>query len=276
MTNAPSSHTPLSPYASLKGKNAVITGSTSGIGLGLAKGLAEAGVNVVINGFGEAEAIERERANLENLGLNIRALYHPADMTKPDEIADLIGFAQKELGAVDILINNAGIQHVSKVEEFPEEKWQAIMAINLSSSFYTTKHAVPIMKQNGWGRIINLVSAHGLVASPFKSAYVAAKHGQIGFTKSVALELAECNITVNAICPGYVRTPLVENQIKDTAKTRGITEEQVINDVMLKAQWTKKFVTIEELAATTLFLCSDAAANITGTHISVDGGWTAA
>lgn len=276
MTNAPSSQIPLSPYASLKGKNAVITGSTSGIGLGLAKGLAEAGVNVVLNGFGEAKTIERERANLESFGLSIRALYHPADMTKPDEIADLIGFAQKELGAVDILINNAGIQHVSKVEDFPEEKWQAIMAINLSSSFYTTKHAVPIMKQNGWGRIINLVSAHGLVASPFKSAYVAAKHGQIGFTKSVALELAECNITVNAICPGYVRTPLVENQIKDTAKTRGITEEQVINDVMLKAQWTKKFVTIEELAATAFFLCSDAAANITGTHISVDGGWTAA
>ncbi len=258
----------------LKGKTALITGSTSGIGLGLAQGLADVGVNLVINGFGDKDDIEKERADLEKRG--IKCIYNGADMTKPAEIEDMIKAAHKTFGSLDILINNAGIQHVAKVEEFPDAKWEAIIAINLSSAFYTTKHAIPLMKQQGWGRIINIVSAHGLVASPFKSAYVSAKHGMMGFTKTIALEVAEEGITVNAICPGYVRTPLVEHQIKDQAKTRGITEEQVINDVMLKAQWTKEFVTVEQLAETTKFLCSDGAANITGTHISVDGGWTAA
>lgn len=259
---------------SLKNKTAIITGSTSGIGLGLAQGLADAGANIVINGFGDKDGIEKERKALEARGIG--CIYHSADMTKPDEIKDMVDTAHKTFGSIDILINNAGIQHVSKVEDFPDEKWQAIIAINLSSSFFTIKHVIPYMKQQGGGRIINLVSAHGLIASPFKSAYVAAKHGMMGLTKSVALEVAEDKITVNAICPGYVRTPLVEHQIKDQAKTRGISEEQVINDVMLKAQWTKQFVTVEELAGTALFLCSDSAANITGTHISVDGGWTAA
>lgn len=258
----------------LTGKTAVITGSTSGIGLGLAQGLADAGANLLINGLGDQSAIDKEITALEKRG--ITCIYHGADMTKPDQIKDMIDTAHKKFGSVDILINNAGIQHVAKVEDFPDEKWEAIIAINLSSAFYTTKHTIPLMKNQGWGRIINLVSAHGLVASPFKSAYVAAKHGMIGFTKSIALEVAENNITVNAICPGYVRTPLVEAQIKDQAKTRGITEEQVVNDVMLKAQWTKQFVTVEQLAETAKFLCSNGAANITGTHISVDGGWTAA
>ena len=258
----------------LKGKTAVITGSTSGIGLGLAHGLADAGVNLVINGFGKDAEIEAERSALESKG--IQCLYHGADMTKPEEIKDLIDSAQKKFGGIDILINNAGIQHVSKIEDFPDEKWEAIIAINLSSSFYTTKHTIPLMKKQGWGRVINMVSAHGLVASPFKSAYVSAKHGMIGFTKTIALEVAEDNITVNAICPGYVRTPLVEGQIADTAKTRGITEEQVVNDVLLKAQHTKKFVEVNHLAGLAKFLCSEDAANITGTHISVDGGWTAA
>lgn len=258
----------------LKGKTAVITGSTSGIGLGLAHGLADAGVNLVINGFGKDAEIEAERNALESKG--IQCLYHGADMTKPEDIKDLIHTAEKKFGGIDILINNAGIQHVSKIEDFPDEKWEAIIAINLSSSFYTTKHTIPLMKKQGWGRVINMVSAHGLVASPFKSAYVSAKHGMIGFTKTIALEVAEDNITVNAICPGYVRTPLVEGQIADTAKTRGITEEQVVNDVLLKAQHTKKFVEVDHLAGLAKFLCSEDAANITGTHISVDGGWTAA
>lgn len=258
----------------LHNKTAVITGSTSGIGLGLAEGLAKAGANIVLNGFGDMDEIEKTRHSIEKLG--VECLYHGADMTKPDEIENLISSSHKKFGSLDILINNAGIQHVSKIEEFPDAKWEAIIAINLSSAFYTIKHTVPLMKQQGWGRIINLVSAHGLVASPFKSAYVSAKHGMMGLTKSIALELAECNITVNSICPGYVRTPLVENQIKDTAVARGISEEEVINDVMLKAQWTKQFVTVEQLAGTAKFLCSDDAANITGTHISVDGGWTAA
>lgn len=257
----------------LQGKTALISGSTSGIGLGLAQGLAKSGVNIVINGFGDASGIEKERQGIENMG--VQCLYHGADMTKPDEIEDLIHTAQKEFGSLDVLINNAGIQHVSKIEDFPDNKWEAIIAINLSSSFYTIKHAVPVMKKQGWGRIINLASAHGLIASPFKSAYVSAKHGIIGLTKTIALELAEDNITVNAICPGYVKTPLVDGQIADTAKARGISEEDVINNVLLKAQHTKKFVEIEHLAELAKFLCSDAASNITGTHISVDGGWTA-
>ncbi|ORE93603.1 3-hydroxybutyrate dehydrogenase [Stappia sp. 22II-S9-Z10] len=257
----------------LKGKSAVITGSTSGIGLAYAKALAAEGVNVMINGFGKPEEIEFERKGLEGLG--VKAVYSAADMTKPAEIAEMIATAKAELGSVDILINNAGIQYVSPIEEFPDEKWDAIIAINLSSAFHASKHAVPLMKEAGWGRIINTASAHAKVASPFKAAYVAAKHGIAGLTKTVALEVAENNITVNAICPGYVWTPLVEKQIPDTAKSRGMTEEEVKRDVLLAAQPTKKFVTVEQVASLALYLCSDGAESITGTLISMDGGWTA-
>ncbi|MAF98087.1 MAG: 3-hydroxybutyrate dehydrogenase [Micavibrio sp.] len=260
--------------STLKGKNAVITGSTSGIGLNIAKAFAEKGLNIVINGFGDKDDIEKERQEIEKMG--VKAIYHPADMTEPEEIEDLISTANKELGSVDILVNNAGIQFVSPVDEFPIEKWDAIMAINLTSSFHTIRSALPLMRKNGWGRIINMASAHGLVASPYKSAYVAAKHGIVGMTKSIALECAEDNVTVNAICPGYVKTPLVEGQIKDTAKARGISEDEVVRDVLLKAQWTKKFVTTEQVSELALFLCSDAAENITGSHVSIDGGWTSA
>jgi 3-hydroxybutyrate dehydrogenase len=257
----------------LKGKSAVITGSTSGIGLGYAKALAAEGVNVVINGFGDAAEIEKERAALADQG--VTALYSPADMTKPAEIADMIAFAEAELGNVDILINNAGIQHVAGVADFPDEKWDAIIAINLSSAFHTIKHALPHMRRAGWGRIVNTASAHALTASPNKSAYVAAKHGIAGLTKTVALEVAEENITVNAICPAYVWTPLVEKQIPDTARTRGITEEEVKRDVLLAAQPTKQFVTVEQVAAFAVFLCREEAASITGAILPVDGGWTA-
>jgi 3-hydroxybutyrate dehydrogenase len=257
----------------LKGKTAVITGSTSGIGLGLAQGLAASGVNIVLNGLGKKDEIEKIRQNIELK--KVKCLYHGADMTKPKEIEDLIDTAHKTFGGVDILINNAGIQHVSPVDEFPPEKWDAIIGIILSSSFHTTRKSIPLMKKAGWGRVINIASAHALVASPYKSAYVAAKHGLAGFTKTVALETAQHNITVNAICPGYVKTPLVENQIADTAKARGISEADVVNNVMLAAQWTKKFVGIEQLSALALFLCSDAAQNITGALLPVDGGWTA-
>ena len=259
---------------SLKGKVAVITGSTSGIGLGLAEGFAKAGINVVINGFGDADEIEKTRQQLESLG--VKAIYHGADMTQPDQIADLIDSTVQQLGSIDILVNNAGIQKVSPIDEFPLDKWDAIIAINMSSSFHTIRAAIKHMRGKGWGRIINIASAHGLVASPFKSAYVTAKHGVVGMTKTVALEVAQDNITCNAICPGYVKTPLVEKQIADTAEARGITEEQVVNDVLLKAQWTKKFVTVEQLAETALFLCSEGAENITGIALPVDGGWTAA
>ncbi len=258
----------------LKGKTALITGSTSGIGLGIAQGFAQAGINIVMNGFGDADEIEANRKALEDMG--VKAIYDGADMTKPDEIVSMIDNAASEMDSIDIVVNNAGIQNVDPVEDFPVGKWDAIVAINMSSSFHTVRAAVPHMKKQGWGRIINIASAHGLVASPYKSAYVTAKHGIMGFTKTIGLELAQDNITCNAICPGYVRTPLVENQIADTAKARGITEQEVIEDVMLKAQWTKKFVTVEQLSGTALFLCSDAAENITGTHIAVDGGWTAA
>ncbi|MCB9979761.1 MAG: 3-hydroxybutyrate dehydrogenase [Rhodospirillales bacterium] len=258
----------------LKGKTAVITGSTSGIGLGIAKNLAKHGLNIVINGFGDKSDIEKELKTLQSNG--IKAIYNGADMTKPEEIKDLIETAQNTFGSVDVLVNNAGIQFVAPVEEFPPAKWEAIMSINLSSAFYTTHHTIPLMKKQGWGRIINMASAHGLVASPFKSAYVAAKHGIVGFTKSVALEVAENNIRVNAICPGYVKTPLVDGQIADTAKARGISEEEVVKDVLLKAQHTKQFVTIEQVADIALFLCSSATDNMTGSCITVDGGWTAA
>ncbi|WP_108662368.1 3-hydroxybutyrate dehydrogenase [Acuticoccus kandeliae] len=257
----------------LKGKSAVITGSTSGIGLGYAKVLAAEGVNVVINGFGDAAAIEKERLGLEANG--IKAIYSAADMTKPSEIADMIALCASEFGGCDILINNAGIQHVSPIADFPDEKWDAIIAINLSSAFHTIKHAVPLMRKAGWGRIINTASAHALVASPDKAAYVAAKHGIAGLTKTVALEVAKDNITVNSICPGYVWTPLVEKQIPDTARARGMTEEEVKENVILAAQPTKQFVTVEQVAALALFLCQDAAASITGAMLPVDGGWTA-
>ena len=258
----------------IKGKTALITGSTSGIGLGIAQSLADSGVNIIMNGFGDAEEIERNRSDLEGRG--VKVIYNGADMTKPDEISAMLSQAQDEFGGVDILINNAGIQFVSPVDEFPDEKWNAIIAINLSAAFHTMKHAIPQMKKNGWGRVINICSAHGLVASPYKSAYVAAKHGIMGLTKSAALEVAQQNITVNAVCPGYVHTPLVDGQIDDTAKSRGISREEVINDVLLAAQWTKKFVDVKSVAGIVKFLCSDDAENITGAPITVDGGWTAA
>jgi 3-hydroxybutyrate dehydrogenase len=258
----------------LKGKSAVITGSTSGIGLGIAEALATQGVHLMINGFGDATEIERLRSALEK-NHGVQVLYDGADMSKPDQIEAMMQRAANTFSGVDILINNAGIQHVSPVEEFPINKWDAILAINLTSAFHTTRCAVPYMKSKGWGRIINIASAHGLVASKFKSAYVAAKHGILGFTKTIALELAESGITANSICPGYVLTPLVEKQIPDTAKARGITEEEVIKNVLLAAQPTKRFVSVEEVAGTALFLCSASAASITGTHIAVDGGWTA-
>ncbi|QGG91330.1 3-hydroxybutyrate dehydrogenase [Agrobacterium sp. MA01] len=254
-------------------RTVVITGSTSGIGLGIAHAFAAEGANVVINGFGDAAEIEKARKSLEAHGGN--ALYHGGDMTKPAEIADLIATAEKTFGGVDVLVNNAGIQHVSPVEDFPIEKWDQIIAINLTSSFHTVRAVVPGMKAKKKGRIINIASAHGLVASPYKSAYVAAKHGILGLTKSVALEVAEFGITINAICPGYVLTPLVEKQIPDTAKARGISEEQVKTEVMLRLQATKEFVSIDEVAQTAIFLASDAARQITGTSISIDGGWTA-
>ncbi len=258
----------------LTGKNVVVTGSTSGIGQGIARELAHKGANVMLNGFGDAAQIETDRADMEaSSGAKVR--YHGADMTKPEQIEDLIATTVKEFGSVDVLINNAGIQYVAPIEEFPASKWDAIMAINLSSSFHTIQHAIPNMKANGWGRVINIASAHALVASPFKSAYVAAKHGMAGLTKTVALEVAQENITVNAICPGYVWTPLVEGQVADTAKARGITEEEVKKDVLLKAQPTKQFTTVEQLGELAAFLCSDAAANITGAILPVDGGWTA-
>jgi 3-hydroxybutyrate dehydrogenase len=259
----------------LRSRSAVVTGSTSGIGLAIARAFAKEGANVLINGFGEAGEIEKERKGLET-EFGVKAVYSPADMTKPDEIAQMIREAERAFGAVDILVNNAGIQHVSPVEEFPPEKWEQIIAINLSAAFYGIRAAVPGMKARGWGRIISTASAHSLVASPFKSAYVSAKHGIAGLTKTVALELAAHGITVNCISPGYVWTPLVERQIPDTMKARGLTREQVINDVLLTAQPTKQFVTVEQVAALAVFLCSDAASQITGTNISMDGGWTAA
>jgi 3-hydroxybutyrate dehydrogenase len=259
---------------SLKGKHALVTGSTSGIGLGIAEGLAKEGVHLVLNGFGEAHEIEALRQRLAS-DYGVKVIYDGADMSQGADIARMMIEVANKTGGLDIVVNNAGIQHVSPVEDFPEAKWDAIIAINLSSAFHTTKAAIPYMKKQRWGRIVNIASAHGLVASPFKSAYVAAKHGIMGFTKTVALECAQEGVTVNAICPGYVLTPLVERQIPDTAKARGLTEEQVKRDVLLAAQPTKKFVTVEQIAATTIFLCSEAAASITGSHIAVEGGWTA-
>jgi 3-hydroxybutyrate dehydrogenase len=258
----------------LKGKTAVVTGSTSGIGLAYARALAREGANIMINGFGEKTAIEKERAGIEK-EFGVKASYSPADMTKPGEIADMIATAEKAFGSVDVLINNAGIQHVAPIEEFPIEKWDQIIAINLSSAFHATRAAVPGMKKRRWGRIINTASAHSLVASPFKAAYVSAKHGIAGLTKTVALEVATFGITCNCISPGYVWTPLVEKQIPDTMKARNMTAEQVKQEVLLAAQPTKQFVTVEQVAALAVFLCSDAASQITGANLPMDGGWTA-
>jgi 3-hydroxybutyrate dehydrogenase len=259
----------------LKGKTALVTGSTSGIGLALATAFAAEGCTIVLNGFGDAREIEAIRAGLAR-DAGVTVTYSPADMSKGDEIAAMVADAVSAFGAVDILCNNAGIQYVAPIDEFPVDKWNAIIAINLVSSFHTIRAALPAMKKKGWGRIIQTASAHALVASPFKSAYVAAKHGIAGLTKTVALEVATQGITVNAICPGYVWTPLVEKQIPDTAKARHMTEEQVKNDVILAAQPTKQFVTVEEVAALAVFLASDAARSITGALLPMDGGWTAA
>jgi 3-hydroxybutyrate dehydrogenase len=257
-----------------KGRNALVTGSTSGIGLGIADAFASAGMNVMMNGFGDAAEIESIRAGLEET-YGVKVHYHGADMAKPAEIRDLVATAKRVFGQLDVVVNNAGIQHVQVIEEFPDEKWDAIIAINLSSAFHTIKNSIADMKARGWGRIVNIASAHGLVGSPFKPAYVAAKHGLVGLTKTVALGSAEQGITCNAICPGYVLTPLVKKQIPDQAKARGITEEQVVKDVLLASQATKQFVTVEQLGALAMFLCTDAAAQITGAALPVDGGWTA-
>ena len=259
----------------LKGKNAVVTGSTSGIGLGIAREFAKDGANVLINGFGPAADIEKERAGIEK-DFGVKAIYSPADMTKPAEIAAMIKTAETTLGSCDILVNNAGIQHVAPIEEFPIDKWDAIIAINLTAAFHAMRAAIPGMKAKKWGRIISTASAHSLVASPFKVAYIAAKHGIAGITKTVALETATFGITCNCISPGYVWTPLVENQIPDTMKARNMTREQVMNDVLLAAQPTKRFVTPEEVAALALYLCREEAKSITGANLSIDGGWTAA
>ena len=259
----------------LKGQVAIVTGSTSGIGLGLAEALAQHGVNVVLNGLGDREAIEATRAGMSARN-GVEVLYHDADMTQPHRIADMVTSTRSAFGRLDILINNAGVQHVAPVEDFPADWWDRIIAINLTSAFHATKAAIPPMKAAGRGRIVNIASAHGLVASPFKSAYVAAKHGVIGFTKAAALELAQHGVTSNAICPGYVKTPLVEAQIADQAKARGISEEEVMRDVILAAQPTKQFVTVEQLAGMLLYLVSDAGASVNGAALTVDGGWTAA
>ncbi len=260
---------------SLKTRNALVTGSTSGIGLAIARALAAEGANVTINGFGPAEAIETERAAIETeFGVTCR--YSGADMSKPAEIATMVAEAEAAFGSLDILVNNAGIQFVSPIEDFPIDKWDQIIAINLSSAFHAIRAATPGMKARKWGRIINTASAHSLVASPFKAAYVAAKHGIAGLTKTVALELATFGVTANCISPGYVWTPLVEKQIPDTMKARNMTKEQVINDVLLTAQPTKQFVTSEQVAAFAVFLCSASASQMTGSNYSMDGGWTAA
>src|ERR1700760_2090054 len=260
---------------SLKSKTAVVTGSTSGIGLAYARAFAKEGANIVINGFGEAADIEKERAAIES-EFGVKAIYSPADMTKPDEIAAMIALAETTFGACDVLVNNAGIQFVAPIEEFPIEKWNQIIAINLSAAFFAMRAAVPGMKKRGWGRIISTASAHSLVASPFKSAYVTAKHGIAGLTKTIALEVATSGVTVNCISPGYVWRPRVGKQIPDTMRTRGLTREQVMSDVLLAAQPTKQFVTPEQVAALALFLCRDEAKSITGANMTVDGGWAAA
>ncbi|QGM46397.1 3-hydroxybutyrate dehydrogenase [Methylocystis heyeri] len=258
----------------LKGKIALVTGSTSGIGLAMARAFAEKGANVVLNGSRSPDEIELARVGIER-DFSVKALYLAADMSVPAQIAQMMAEAERVFGSVDVLVNNAGIQHVEPIESFPVEKWDAIIAVNLSSAFHTIRAAAPGMKARGWGRIINTASAHALVASPFKSAYVAAKHGLAGLTKTAALEFARDGITVNAIAPGYVWTPLVERQIPDTMAARNLTRDQVVNDVLLEAQPTKEFVTPEQVAALAVFLASDEAKSITGAVLSIDGGWTA-
>jgi 3-hydroxybutyrate dehydrogenase len=272
-TTADSSE-PFRDIGDLKGQVAVISGSTSGIGLAFARAIASRGGEVVLNGLGDPSEIERTRAEME-ASCGVRVRYHAADMLRGDEVADMVAYARHQLGRLDILVNNAGVQHVEAVEKFPSDQWEKIIAINLSSTFYATRAAIPIMKAQGRGRIVNIASAHGLVASPFKSAYVAAKHGVIGFTKTVALEVAQDNITCNALCPGYVETPIVEKQIADQARTRGVSRDQVLKDVILGSQPTKRFVTTDELAGLFLYLVSDLGASANGASFSVDGGWTA-
>ena len=258
----------------LKHKTALVTGSTSGIGKAIATQLAADGANIVLNGFGDADEIEAFRASLEK-DHGVKAVYHGTDLTDAAAIEDMMASIKSELGSVDVLVKNAGVQHVSPVEDFPVAKWDLIIALNLSSSFHTIRLAMPEMKEKGWGRIINVASAHALVASPYKSAYVAAKHGIAGLTKTIALEGAQHGVRCNAICPGYVYTPLVEGQIADTAKTRGISEEEVKKDVLLAAQPTKEFVTVEQVASFASFLCSDGASQVNGSILSMDGGWVA-
>ncbi|BBK37414.1 3-hydroxybutyrate dehydrogenase [Allostella sp. ATCC 35155] len=258
----------------LKNKTAIVTGSTSGIGLAIARAFAAEGANIVINGLGDADAIEAERVAIER-EFNVPCIYVRADMMRGEEITGMVAAASERFGGCDILVNNAGIQFVSPIDAFPDDKWEAVIRINLVAAFYSIKAALPHMKSRGWGRIVNVASAHALVASPYKSAYVAAKHGIAGLTKTVALEVAEAGITVNAIAPGYVWTPLVERQIPDTMAARSLTREQVIQDVLLEAQPTKRFVTVEQVAALAVYLCSEAAASVTGTVMPIDGGWTA-
>ena len=258
----------------MNNKVAIVTGSTSGIGLGIASKFAKCGINVVLNGYGDQSEIKKIQHELQD-SYGILVKYSPADLTKPEECEGLVEFAASELGRVDILVNNAGMQYVSPIDEFPDDKWEKIIRLCLVASYYTTKHSIKHMKKNNWGRIINIASAHGHVASAYKSAYVSAKHGLLGMTKTVALELARKNITCNAICPGYVKTPLVMGQIADTAKARNISEKEVIEDIMLGQQATKKFVTIEEVADLAWYLCSDSASSITGSSLAIDGGWTA-
>jgi 3-hydroxybutyrate dehydrogenase len=262
------------PGANLTGRSALVTGSTSGIGLGIASALAQAGADVNLNGFGDRQEIERVRAGLaERTGVTVR--YSAADMSKGEEVVEMVRAAEAAHGAIDILVNNAGIQFVAPIEEFPAAKWEAILAINLSHAYYAIHAALPGMRRRGFGRIVNLASAHGLVASPYKAAYVAAKHGMVGLTKVVALETAETNITCNAICPGFVRTPLVEGQIDEQANAHRLPRQRVIKEVILASQPSKRFVEVEEVAALAVFLCSDAARSITGAALPVDGGWTA-
>jgi len=258
----------------LNGKTALVTGSTSGIGLGMARALAEQGANIVLSGLASDDEAEVLKTTFK-ADFDVKVGFSGANLTDPDAIEGMMGYIARDFGGVDILINNAGIQHVSPVEDFPVSRWDLIIALNLSAAFHTTRMAIEGMKERGWGRIINMASAHGLVASPYKSAYVAAKHGIVGFSKVIALEGAEHGIRCNAICPGYVFTPLVEGQIADTAKARGISEEEVKRDVLLAAQPTKEFVTVEQIGALAVFLCSDSGAGINGAALPIDGGWTA-
>src|SRR3954452_8702028 len=257
-----------------KGKNAIVTGSTSGIGLGIARALASDGCNIMLNGFGEASAIEQERGRIEE-DFGVRAAFHPADLSKPSDVTDMIEVTTRELGRVDILVNNAGIQHTARIENFPVDRWDAVIAINLSSNFHAIRAVIPQMRERNWGRIINIASTHGLVASVEKAAYVAAKHGVLGLTKVVALETASSGITCNAICPGWVLTPILERQIADRASRHGITVEQARRDIVREKQPSGECATPEQIGALTVFLCSDDAAQIRGAALPVDGGWLA-